>query len=261
MRKIPAWQGGEMDMYLFTPKGQTEPLPCLINYHGGGFVFEGWSSHFKMAMRYAKDVNCKVLYVRYRLAPDHPFPVPQEDCYTALNWIYDHAEELKIDPARIGIYGDSAGGALTVISCMLARDRGAKVKPLFQLLTYPWLDDRNCSDSYQRYTDTPMWNSSLSANVEPLINPHPETIPLMMHSPVEAESFEGLPPTYIEVAEFDSLHDDGILYAKLLEEAGIPVELHETKGTMHGFDTKINAPTTQQMLAKRIAFMKKMLDL
>ncbi len=258
MKKIPGYKDGEIELYILTPKGLLSPMPCLVNFHGGGFVFEGYGSHFRLAMRYAKEANCKVAYVRYRLAPDYPFPYPQEDACAALCWIFEHAEELGIDPERIGTGGDSAGGTLSVTSCMMARDRGLAAKPLFTLLIYPWLDDRGVSDSYLRYTDVPLWNSSCSKKVGPITNPRPEDTPLAYRSVVEADSFEGLPPAYIEVAEFDCLHDDGIYYASLLREAGITVELHETKGTIHGFDTKLNAPTTREMVSKRIAYMKRM---
>lgn len=257
-RMIPADQGGEIELFILTPKGLTEPAPCLLHIHGGGFVFEGSSGHFRLAMAYAKEARCKVVFVRYRLAPKHPFPVPQEDCYAALCWVVDHADELAIDRERIGITGDSAGGTLTVTTCMMARDRGAAVQPLFQLLVFPWLDGRNNSESYRRYTDTPMWNSTLSKKVGPIMNPDPTSTPLAYHSPVEADNFSHLPPAYIEVAEFDCLHDDGVLYAELLKEAGIEVVFHEAKGTMHGFDTVWKAPTTQRMVAKRIAYIKQM---
>ena len=256
VRIIPAYKGGEIELFVFTPKGIAKPAPCLVNIHGGGFVFEGTWSHYRHAMNYARSAACVVVFVRYRLAPDYPFPYPQEDCWSALCWVYAHAEELGVDPDRIGIGGDSAGGTLAVTSCMMARDRGKKV-PLFQLLIYPWLDDRNVSDSYKKYTDTPMWNSSLSKDVGPLVNPDPSATPLAYRSPVEAENFRGLPPAYIEVAEFDPLHDDGVTYAELLGKAGIPAELHETKGTMHGFDAKVQAPTTQRMIQSRIDFMRK----
>ncbi len=196
--------------------------------------------------------------MRYRLAPDYPFPYPQEDSYASLCWVYIHADELGIDPNRIGVGGDSAGGTLTVTSCMMARDRESGIKPLFQLLIYPWLDDRNVSESYHKYTDTPMWNSSLSKKVGPIINPDPSATPLAYRSPVEAGNFADLPNAYIETAEFDPLHDDGKYYADLLMSAGISVELRETKGTMHRFDTKVNAPTTRQMIKTRIEYMRKM---
>ena len=259
-RTIPGYQGGEIEVYIITPKDLPSPAPCLVNFHGGGFVFEGYNSHYQMAMAYAKEGRCKVVYVRYRLAPAHPFPVPQEDCYAALCWVHAHAAELGIDPSRIAVGGDSAGGTLSVVACLMARDRGAAVKPLFQLLVYPWLDGRNVSDSYRKYTDTPMWNSTLSKKVGPIINPDPESIPLAWRSPVEAKSHADLPPAYIEVAEFDCLHDDGVLYAKLLRDNGIPVEFHESKGTMHGFDTVFKAPTSQTMLKKRTAYIRRMFE-
>ncbi|MBQ4265044.1 MAG: alpha/beta hydrolase [Clostridia bacterium] len=256
-RMIPGYQGTEIEVFIISPKNLTLPAPCLVNYHGGGFVFEGYTSHYQAAMAYAKKGRCKVVYVRYRLAPKYPFPVPQEDCYAALCWVYEHAEELGIDREHIGVSGDSAGGTLAVTSCMMARDRGAAVRPAFQLLVYPWLDGRNTSDSYRRYTDTPMWNSSLSKKVAPIINPNPAAILLAYRSPVEADSHAGLPPAYIEVAEFDCLHDDGVLYAGLLREAGVGVEFHESKGTMHGFDTVFGAPTSQMMIAKRVSYISR----
>jgi len=103
-----------------------------------------------------------------------------------------------------------------------------------------------------------MWNATLSRKVGPIINPAPSSIPLAYRSPVEADSHAGLPPAYIEVAEFDCLHDDGVLYASLLRNSGIEVEFHESKGTMHGFDTVFNAPTSQAMIAKRVAYIRRM---
>ena len=257
-RTIPGYQGGEIEVYIITPKDLPSPASCLVNFHGGGFVFEGYTSHYRMAMAYAKEGRCKVVYVRYRLAPDHPFPVPQEDCFAALCWVHAHSAELGVDPGRIAVGGDSAGGTLSVVACLMARNRSAAVTPLFQLLVYPWLDGRNVSDSYRKYTDTPMWNATLSKKVGPIINPDPASVPLAYRSPVEAESHADLPPAYVEVAEFDCLHDDGVLYARLLQECGIPVEFHEAKGTMHGFDTVFNAPTSQAMLKKRIAYIRQM---
>lgn len=252
-------EGGDIAVDMISPVGIASPAPCLVCYHGGGFVFRASDSHYRHAMTYAQAACCRVAFVQYRLAPDHPFPVPQEDAYTALCWVYEHAEELGVDPARIAVGGDSAGGTLAVVACMMARDRGHAVHPVAQMLTYPWLDGRNNSESFQRFTDTPMWNSRLSVKAGPIINPVPDRTPLQYRSPVEAVSHAGTPPTYIEVAEFDCLHDDGVLYADLLRQEGTTVELHEVTGAMHGFDTVVKAPTTQRMLDLRTAFLRKLL--
>ena len=259
-RMIPGYEGGEFEILILTPMGLETPAPCFVDIHGGGFVFDAATNHYRYALEYAKGAGCVVVFVKYRLAPKFPYPVPQEDSYAALTWVFEHAEELGIDSARIGIGGDSAGGTLAVTSCLLARERGHAVQPLFQLLIYPFLDDRNQSESYKRFTDTPMWSSGNSRKVGPLINPHPEEVPLILRSPIEADSFAKMPPAYIEVAQFDALHDDGVLYAELLRAEDIEVELHETVGTMHGFDSKVSAPTSKAMVAKRIAYMKRQFE-
>lgn len=254
--KIPGYKGGEIELMLFRPVGIEKPAPCFYFIHGGGFVFEATSAHYRRAANFAKDGDCIVAFVKYRQGPDFTFPYPQEDCFAALVWLYEHAAELGIDPDKIGIGGDSAGGTLAVTSCLMARDRGADIKPVFQLLIYPFLDRRG-GESYRKYTDTPVWNSTLSKQVDKIVNPHPEDTPLAYRSPVEADSLEGLPQAYIEVAEFDALRDDGILYSKLLQETGIDVEFHDTQGTMHGYDYVLNAPTTLLMQVLRIEYMKR----
>ena len=253
---IPGYNDGEIELMIFTPLGIERPAPCFYHIHGGGFVFEATSAHYRRAVSFAKEAECIVAFVRYRQGPDYTFPYPQEDCFAALVWLHEHAAEIGIDPDRIGIGGDSAGGTLAVTSCLMARDRETGIKPLFQLLIYPFLDRRG-GESYRKYTDTPVWNSTLSKQVDQFINPHPEDTPLAYRSPVEADSLEGLPQAYIEVAEFDALRDDGILYSKLLQEAGIDVEFHDTHGTMHGYDYILKAPTTQLMQVLRIEYMKR----
>ena len=208
-------------------------------------------------MRYAKEVGCKVIFVNYRYVPGHLHPVFFEDCYAAMCWTYDHAEALGIDTSRIGIGGDSAGSTLAVGVCMMARDRQHPIRLAFQMLPYPYLDARNNSESCKKFTDTPMWNSTLSSRIAPMTRADRSRSDYVYYSPVEAERFEGLPIAYIETAEFDCLHDDGILYAEKLREAEIEVVLNETKGTMHGFDIMQKAQTTKAALAARIEFMKK----
>jgi len=255
--KIPGYKGGEIELMLLAPAGIEKPAPCFYFIHGGGFVFEATSAHYRRAASIAKDAECIVAFVKYRQGPDYVFPYPQEDCFAALTWLYEHAGEIGIDTDRIGIGGDSAGGTLAVTSCLMARDRQSGFMPLFQLLIYPFLDRRGESESYRKYTDTPVWNSTLSKKVNSFINPRPEDTPLAYRSPVEADTLEGLPQAYVEVAEFDALRDDGILYSKLLQETGIDVEFHDTHGTMHGYDYVMNAPTTMLMEVLRVEYMKR----
>lgn len=255
--EINSYDGEKITCFVLSPRDLPATDPCLLYLHGGGFVLEAAGYHYSNAMRYAKEVGCRVVFPLYRLAPQHPFPTFFEDCYAAFTWAYDHAAELGIDTQHIGIGGDSAGSTLAVGVCLMARQRKHPVRFRFHMLPYPFLDARNCSDSCKRFTDTPMWNSTLSDRIGPMTkvdSTHPNYI---WYSPVEAESFEGLPPAYIETAEFDCLHDDGILYAALLRNAGIEVTLNQTKGTMHGFDIAARAPTTLAAMQQRITFMKK----
>jgi len=258
--EVSSYDGEKIECFIMNPKALQGNAPCLVYLHGGGFVLAAADYHYKNCMRYAKEVGCKVLFVNYRLAPQHPHPIFFEDCYAAFCWAYDHAEELEIDTGRIGIGGDSAGSTLAVGVCMMARDRKHPVKFRFQMLPYPFLDARNNSESCQKYTDTPMWNSSLSDRIAPMTKVDKNSSTYVYYSPVEAECFDDLPPAYIETAEYDCLHDDGILYAKLLQDAGISVQLNETKGTMHGFDIVMKAPTTLTAMEKRIEFMKRMIQ-
>ena len=255
--EIESYDGEKIECFLMSLKSITENAPCLIYIHGGGFVLSAASYHYKNAMRYAKEIGCKVVFVNYRLAPQNPHPVFFEDCYAAMCWTYDNAETLGIEPSRIGIGGDSAGSTLAVGVCMMARDRKHPIRFAFQMLPYPFLDARNNSESCKKFTDTPMWNSMLSSKIVPMTKADRSRTDYVYYSPVEAESFEGLPSAYIETAEFDCLHDDGILYAQKLREAGIEVVLNETKGTMHGFDIMQKTVTTKAALAARIEFMKK----
>ncbi|MBE6664940.1 MAG: alpha/beta hydrolase [Ruminococcaceae bacterium] len=255
--EIESYDGEKIECFLISPKSIEDSAPCLIYIHGGGFVLAAAGYHYKNAMRYAKEVGCKVWFVNYRLAPEYPHPVFFEDCYAAMCGAYDNAEILGIDTSRIGIGGDSAGSTLAVGVCMMAKDRKHPVKFAFQMLPYPYLDARNNSESCKKYTDTPMWNSTLSSRITPMTNIDRSRPDYVYYSPVEAESFDALPPAYIETAEFDCLHDDGILYAEKLRAAGIDVVLNETQGTMHGFDIMQNAKTTKKALAERILFMKR----
>lgn len=257
--EVTSYDGTHIPVLVIEPILLGGKAPCLLYLHGGGFVLEAAGCHYSNAARYAREVGCKVIFPQYRLAPQNLHPVFFEDCYAALCWAYDNGDALGIDTTRIGIGGDSAGSTLAVGVCMMARERRHPVRFRFQMLPYPYLDARNNSESCRKYTDTPMWNSTLSERIGPMTKADPSAPDYVWYSPVEAGNFEDLPPAYIETAEFDCLHDDGILYAQLLRGAGVHVELNETKGTMHGFDIAVKAPTTLAAMDQRIGFMKRMI--
>ena len=254
--EIESFDGDRIECLLMSPKDLCESSPCLIYLHGGGFVLPAADYHYKNSLRYATECGCRVLFVNYRLAPKHPHPTFFEDCYAAACWLYDNAEKYSVDRQRIGIGGDSAGGTLSVGVCMMLRDRNHPLRPLFQMLPYPFLDARNSSESCKRCTDTPMWNSTLSGRIARMTRVDRSSPDYFYYSPIEADSLDGLPPAYIETAEFDCLHDDGILYAERLREEGISVTLNETRGTMHGFDIVQRAEITKLALRNRIDFMQ-----
>lgn len=255
-KSIPSYDGTLIDILIIEPAKICGDTPCLIYYHGGGFLFPAAGYHYKLAAKYAREASCKVLFVQYRLTPKYPFPIPAEDCYAALCWAIDHANELGIEKARIAVGGDSAGGALAAAVAQMARDRTG-FRLCFQLLVYPVTDRRMDSESNRRFTDTPMWNSELSQKMWEAYLADESSPDIAYASPLEAESFVNLPPAYIETAEFDCLHDEGIAYATALCKAGVMVEVNETKGTVHGFDIVEKAPTTQQAVEARIQYMKK----
>lgn len=257
---IKGYQGGEFETFLYEPKGLCEPSSCIVYIHGGGFVFGAGDYNYNIAREYCISVGAKLLFINYRLAPKYPHPVPVEDCYAGLRYIFENADKHGIDRAKIGVAGESAGGALSAAVCLMARDRGTD-KPAFQLLIYPATDITMNTESNKRFTDTPVWNSELSKMMWPAYVPDRERDDICYASPMQAEFFGDLPPAYVETAEFDCLHDEAIDYADAMRKAGVDVVINETKGTMHGFDSVANAPTTQTAIKKRVEFMKKHLDI
>lgn len=247
--------GGDIGAFVVAPKN-VETDNCLVYCHGGGFFFAAAGYHYRLAKEYAVKTPCKVIFADYRRTPKHPFPIPAEDCFGALLWALEHTQGLGISAEKIAVGGDSAGGCLAAAAAMMARDR-IGFRPRFQLLVYPFTDRRMDSASNRRFTDTPMWNSRLSRIMLRGYLREPDTADIAYASPMEGTDHSGLPDAYIETAEFDCLHDDGIGYAEKLRSAGTAVEVNETEGTMHGFDIVWNAPITRAAVARRIDFMKR----
>ena len=244
---------------IYEPKNSSGKLPCMYFIHGGGFVFNAAPHHFWLARRFTKELQVKTIFVDYHLAPKYQFPVVPEECFGVYQWISEHADELSIQSDKIMVCGDSAGGNLATVVCMMARDYGIQL-PKLQMLLYPVVDRRMCTESYKQYVDTPMCNSrdmekyfQMYVNAEEKIKE--SEIPYL--SPLEAASLENMPEAYVEVAEYDCLHDEGVEYAKALEKAGVPAVLRKVPDTMHGYDIAKNSAFMEGIMKERVDFIKK----
>jgi len=254
-RKIKGYQDGLINVTLFEPVNVETKAPCLVYLHGGAFTFRAAPYMKTLMCNYAAKTPCKVVYVDYRLAPKHAFPVGVEDCYAAFDWVHQNADELGIDIAKVAIGGDSAGGALATAVNLMARDRGVATA-CFQMLVYPVTDARQSTGSIKKFTDTPMWNSKQTVKMWKLYLKDGLPTKRDYASPMEAASFENMPATYLEVAEFDCLRDEGINFATALQESGVQVELNETMGTVHGFEIAESSELVHQIIGKRIKALK-----
>ena len=185
--------------------------------------------------------GCLVVAVDYRLAPEHPFPAAPEDCYAATKWAAAHAAEFGGDPARIAVGGDSAGGNMTAVVALLARERGGP-KLAFQVMLFPATDFRLNTSSMQEFGEdiTPTREEMLWIMKNYLPNAADVTNPLA--SPLLAPDLSGLPPALIITAEYDPLRDEGEAFGKRLQEAGIPTKISRYAGMIHDFPDSFEEP-------------------
>ena len=252
---IQGYQGGQIDITIYEPANLQKDAPCLVYLHGGAFVLKASPFLKTLVNAYVLKTPCKVVYVDYRLAPKHAFPVGVEDCYAAFEWVRHNADELGIDQNRIAIGGDSAGGNLSVAVNLMALDRKSPTA-CFQLLIYPVTDARQKTESIKQFFDTPLWNSKQTEKMWKLYLKDGMEDNRAYASPMEAVSLENMPATYLEVAEFDCLRDEGIAFAEALIKSGVRVELNKTIGTVHGFEIAEKSELTQQIVANRIRALK-----
>lgn len=247
-RLAPNGDAPDVLVRLYRPAHAPSPAPALYWVHGGGMVMGSVAQNDDMCAAFADRLGILVASVEYRLAPEHPYPAPIEDCYAGLRWLAAEADQLGVDRARIAIGGASAGGGLAAGLALLARDRG-EVSICFQLLVYPMLDDRNCTPSSHAVVDPKVWNRDANTagwnaylagragadDVEPYA------------APARATRLAGLPPAYINVGDLDLFVDEDIAYAQALMRAGVPVELHVYPGAFHGS----NGFVSRSALSKR----------
>ena len=230
--------------------GQT--LPLLMNFHGGAFISgdpqqsEWWCSSI------AHDVRAVVVSVDYRLAPEHPFPAAPDDCYAATAWAVARCADLGADGARLAVMGDSAGGNLAAVVCVMARDRGGP--PIaFQLLIYPAVDLVNSYPSEDENEFAPILGKA-DLHAHEYYCPGEEANPYA--SPLFADH-AGLPPALIQTANHDPLRDQGRAYADALRAAGVPVRLTNYVDAVHGYISVPGVvPSARQALAEAVTELR-----
>ena len=213
---------------LYRPAGGGGEKPALLWIHGGGYMIGSPEQDDALCRRFVRRLGIVVAAVRYRLAPQHPYPAALEDCYSALTWL---AALPGVDAARIAIGGASAGGGLTAALALLARDR-AEVTPVLQLLSYPMLDDRSVDPALDK-PGFRLWNAasnrigwtSYLGGADPSVA-----------VPARRDDLAGLPAAWIGVGTLDLFHGEDLAYAGQLTAAGVPCEVYEVPGAFHGFD-------------------------
>lgn len=228
----------DIPVRIYRPEGGG-PFGVLVFYHGGGWVIGDLDTHDRECRLLCSGAGCLVVSVDYRLAPEHPFPAAVDDAFAALQWIGRNAAEIGGDPGRIAVGGDSAGGNLSAVMALLARDAGGPAL-CYQLLVYPAVDARENGDYRSRVknADGPF----LTQAAMDYFTGHylggkgaEGSREDFRVSPLLAESHRDLPPTLLVTAEFDPLRDEGEAYARRLEASGVPVRLHRYDGMPHVF--------------------------
>ncbi|MEZ5971791.1 MAG: alpha/beta hydrolase [Hyphomonadaceae bacterium] len=239
VRNAPGPTGApDITLTIYKPRAARELLPCIYHIHGGGYVGGAAAQLEPLHRPAAFDLNCIIVSVDYRLAPEHRFPASIEDCYAGLAWTFVNADTLGINCNRIGVMGESAGGGLAAALALLARDRG-EYKLAFQHLIYPMLDDRTCVAAQPNpVAGEFIWTPHNNAfGWSSLLGHEPGREGVSPYAaPARAADLSGLPPTFIACPTLDLFIDEDISYAARLARAGVPVELIVYPGGFHGFD-------------------------
>jgi len=231
-RVEPLTLTGSIPARLYAASTDT-PLPILVWYHGGGFVIGDLDTADRTCRTLAAKTGALVISVDYRLAPEHPFPAGPDDCVAALRWVIDNAGSLGGDPSRVAIGGDSAGGNLSAVTAIQARDEGIPLR--FQLLVYPVTDCTMTSSSYRENAEGYLLTAdSMDWFIDHYLSGNADAKDPRV-SPLYADDLRGLAPALVITAEFDPLRDEGEAYAERLKEAGNDVTATRFDGQIHGF--------------------------
>jgi acetyl esterase len=237
--EIPARDGATLRTRLYFPfePSWTQPAPALVYFHGGGFTVGSIETHDALCRKLAHGACCVVASVDYRLAPEHRFPVAVNDAFDALQWLHAQAETLGIDPARLAVGGDSAGGTLATVCAALARDAGIALR--LQLLIYPGTSARQQSESHARLAEGFLLSGETIQWFFAQYLQDDGDRDDWRFAPLDGTrgmpDFAGVAPAWIAAADHDPLFDEDIAYADKLRAAGVPVSLRRYEGMIHEF--------------------------
>ena len=231
-RTIPV-KGGTIPIRVYKPSGKG-PFPVLVYTHGGGWVIANIQAYDASCRALANAASCVVVSVGYRQAPEHKFPTAAEDAYAGYIWSRKNAGSINGDARRVAVAGESAGGNLATVTCLMARDRKAPM-PVHQLLVYPITNDDFNTPSYLENAKAKPLNRAMMIWFWEKYQTKSADGKSPYASPLKAQSLKGLPPATIILAEIDPLRSDGEQYAAKLRRDGVPVRLITYKGVTHEF--------------------------
>ena len=260
---IPAADGSDLIVYSYRPANIGPDSPAMLFTHGGGMIMASAEAYHATVSAYARDLGIVTLSTEYRLAPEYPFPIPLDDVHTAYRWLLTQAGPLGIDPKRIAVGGDSAGGGLTAALCQRVLDAGDP-PPVFQLLIYPMIDDRSSIIPAPEDRGQLLWTQGSNLfgwtsylGRKPTLDSAPDYA-----APARRADLSGLPPAWIGVGALDLFYDEDLDYARRLEAAGVPCAFVAVEGAFHGFDGALAAKEISKAFrAKILAAVRQALGL
>ena len=244
-------------IYRHVDVGAT-PVPALLWMHGGGYLFGNPEQDEAGSIAFARELGITVVALRYRTGPDNPAPAAVEDAYAALTWIAANAPELGIDPSRIAVGGASAGGGLAAALALYAHDKG-ETQPAFQLLIYPMLDDRTVVRTDHDTRNARVWSAKSNRLAwQSHLGQAPGSDGVSPYAaPARRVSLAGLPPAWVGVGTLDIFHDEDLLYAERLTDAGVACETLVVPGAFHGFDAVFaRTPVAREFFAEQVRVLR-----
>lgn len=252
-------RNGKVRLRIYQPVNHANPAPTLIWMHGGGYIIGKPEMEDVICIQFVRELGISIVSVDYRLAPKYPFPAGLEDCYSALNWAKENANEWGFDTSRMAVGGTSAGGGLAAALAQLAYDR-KEVSLVFQLLTYPMLDDRTVLRTDIDDSNSPTWSQKNNKFgwESYLGKEYGAETPPKYAIPARRSDLSGLPKAWIGVGTLDIFFDEDTAYAQRLKETGIACDLEIVQDAFHGFDAFDHSlPMVQEFRRSQIAALRK----